>query len=154
MCRCDYFTLLQKNSNYNFESASQMKKESAAKPTVIRFEDCCDYDAVCPHDSLHFKTAEEWKNHHLGNHMDTNWRCPLCGTKSYCWYNYSYHVQTSDHKWICPPPWICKLSFEHRHSSTGESRCGARYGSKYQLIRHIRDCHANYKVKSAFSEFA
>ena len=121
-------------------------KKSEANPTVIRIKDAYDYDAVCPHDFLHFKSAEEWRKHHLNSHVDTTWRCPLCGINSSSWYNYAYHVQTSTHKALCPPPWICKLRVEHQHLADGEMQCGARFGSKYQWMRHVRKSHANCKV--------
>ena len=123
-------------------------RQSAANPVVIDFKDCYDYDAVCPHDSLHFKSAEEWKSHHLDQHTDTKWKCPLCGVESKSWYNYTYHVQTAKHQSVCSPPWICKLK---RHNVFP---CGARYGSKYQLIRHICDEHTNYKVCTLYFECA
>eukprot|EP01084_Bolivina_argentea_P211178 359268_1 len=75
----------------------------------IKFSDGYQYDAVCPHDNLHFKSVQDWKNHHFNNHMDTKWKCPLCATVSASWYNYAYHVQIQEHNSTCPPPWICKL---------------------------------------------
>ena len=125
----------------------------ATNPQIVELKDCYDYDAMCPHDSLHFKSAEEWKRHHADHHMDTKWKCPLCGIQSSTWHNYSYHVQTAMHKTKCPPPWICKLerfpSLFHL-----ENRCGVRFGSKYQIIRHIRSSHPNYKVILCFCSTA
>ena len=141
------------------ESAQISSSDSAQKglyamekvtgtPKLIELIHCYDYEAVCPHDSLRFKSLEEWKSHHLANHMDTKWNCPLCGHESRSWYNYSYHVQIERHRSVCLPPWICILDrFEHPHSDDHAIYCGARFGSKYQLIRHIRGCHANYRVE-------
>merc|ERR1719361_1048056 len=123
-----------------------MAMQGATTPLEdILFEDCYDYDAFCPHDLLHFKSMEEWKNHHLEHHMDTKWKCPLCGIDSSAWHNYSFHVQTSQHQSVCPPPWICKLKKTPTCLDLS-SRCRLRFGSKYQLIRHIRSAHPNYKV--------
>ena len=124
-------------------------KRTVSKQTVVGLKDCYEYEAVCPHDFLHFQSMEEWKDHHLDHHMDTKWKCPLCGTQSASWYNYSYHVQISKHKSVCPPPWVCKLDrFPYTNSCGDRISCGARYGSKYQLIRHIGKCHSNYRVCS------
>ena len=120
-------------------------------PKLIELKDCYDYEAVCPHDSLWFKSEEEWKSHHLANHMDTKWKCPLCGVESKSWYNYSFHVQIEKHQSVCVSPWICKLDYiEKPHSDNAAICCGARYGSKHQLIRHIRDFHRNYRVELMF----
>ena len=135
-------------------------KKSSAKPTSIQLENCYDYEAVCPHDSLHFQSVEEWKSHHLHQHMDTKWKCPLCGTLSSSWHNYSYHVQSWKHKAVCPPPWICKLQLkctlcnkclDQQNLFDCGRCCGARYGSKYQLIRHITTSHPSYKVEKILS---
>ena len=124
-------------------------KVTAFKSTVVALKDCYEYEAICPHDSLRFHSVEEWKSHHREQHMDTKWKCPLCGTESASWYNYSFHVQISKHKSVCPPPWVCKLDrLPHTNSFGDHISCGARYGSKYQLIRHIGKCHSNYRVCS------
>lgn len=124
-------------------------KKSATTPAIIEFKDCHEFDAVCPHDGLHFSSMEQWKKHHVDHHMeDHKWACPLCGEHSSSWYNYSYHVQTSKHKSICLPAWNCKLSFEDPTFLSGTIPCDARYGSKYQLIRHIRKSHPNCEVST------
>eukprot|EP01083_Nonionella_stella_P313607 1126526_1 len=129
----------------------------------IKFSDGYQYDAVCPHDNLHFKSVQDWKNHHFNNHMDTKWKCPLCATVSASWYNYAYHVQIQEHNSTCPPPWICKLKVSpklsknkkahstinrctpHMSHSPERKLCEKRFGSKYQMLRHIKS-HTNYKI--------
>jgi len=121
-------------------------RPSASSPIPVDFEERFNYDAVCPHDALHFRSVAEWKSHHLECHQkDTKWKCPLCGKDSASWHNYSYHVQITEHNPICLPPWICKLD---RPPTVTQSHpeCGSRFGSKYQLTRHIRSSHPNYRV--------
>ena len=144
LCRVRHYYPLSKAFLYKMKSV-------ATKPTNIELKDCHDYQVICPHDSLQFDSPEEWKSHHLKDHMDTKWKCPFCGTQSSSWYNYTYHVQAAKHKSECPPPWICTLKSCGKHDAlNGERCCGARFGSKYQLIRHIRTKHRNYKVKNTF----
>ena len=116
---------------------------------VVWFSDCYEYDAVCPWDSVHFNSAEEWKSHHLEHHIDTMWRCPFCDKENSSWPNYSFHVQIAEHNSVCLPPWICTM--EHKKKSFGGKsgnswRCDRRFGSKYQFKRHIRSRHADYQV--------
>eukprot|EP01084_Bolivina_argentea_P021054 39096_1 len=125
----------------------------------IKFTDGYQYDAVCPHDNLHFSSEKDWKNHHIEKHMDTKWKCPLCDTISASWHNYSYHVQIQEHN--ISPPWICILKTpsipntnKKAHSTINNKKehrnklnlCEKRFGSKYQLLRHMKSEHTNYKV--------
>lgn len=112
-------------------------------PMEVEFSKCYEYDAVCPYDSLHFSSINEWRRHHLLCHYDQKWKCPLCGKNSQSWHNYTFHAQAAKHNDVCPPPWICKLD-----RSVDAGTCSSRFGSKYQLQKHIKAVHQNYRVRS------
>ena len=153
---------LPQNNGINSNTASTSSTTTTTNVNEIKFEDGYQYDAVCPHDNLHFSSVKDWKNHHIEKHMDTKWKCPICSTVSASWHNYSYHVQIQEHGRICPPPWICKLKLPSRpnqnkkahstinnistSSSDNHKLCEKRFGSKYQLLRHIKSEHTNYRV--------
>ena len=152
------------NSNISVNNSavnSSMSDEPDATVKQVKFEDVYQYDAVCPHDNLHFTSDAAWKQHHHDCHMDTKWKCPLCNTVSASWHNYSYHVQIQEHG-MCPPPWICKLRLpavptqnkkahstvnkDTKSTSKDSTICLKRFGSKYQLVRHIKSEHTNYHL--------
>lgn len=150
---------IDNDTDHNKSNKSKIEKEVIP----IEFEATYQYDAVCPHENKHFSSVKEWKAHHMECHMNTKWKCPLCDTISASWHNYSYHVQIQEHNGICPPPWICKLKLpsitiknKKAHSTINKDNnnhqhhplksCEKRFGSKYQLLRHIKSEHTNYEL--------
>ena len=95
----------------------------------IKFEDACEYDAVCPHDDEHFKSLNEWRIHHeITHNNDTKGKCPLCSNA-----------------------WICKLKVryideQYLGNDLRNKKCLKRFKSYDQLLNHIKSKHSNYSI--------